>query len=180
MMQHSKLLFSSRLMVASFLTLSLTMGLTMNSAFAAESKVVIGSLVSGQVSKLYVKAGDKVTKGQKLLNLDSARYHAKMSLLKAQQKMAKLTMDDARIELDQALDLFDRTVTSKRTLDASQLRFDVAQAAFAKAKAEVSFHQAWSKYVFIKAPIHGEISKVYTPVGTTVFKENTPMIEITP
>ncbi|BCN93666.1 hypothetical protein THMIRHAM_14510 [Thiomicrorhabdus immobilis] len=147
-------------------------------AQAETTTVKIGSLVSGQVTELFVEEGQTVKAGQKLLNLDGARYQAKLALLKAQQKAAKLNMDDAKIELDQALDLYDRTVTAKRTRDASQLRYDMAKANYDKARAEVAVHQAWSKYVYIKAPVKGKISKVLAPVGTTVYKENTIMLEL--
>ncbi len=149
-------------------------------AFAESTAVKVGALVSGQVTKVYVTEGQAVKAGEKLLDLDSSRYQAKLSLLKSQQNMAKFAMNDAKIELNQALDLYDRTVTSKRTLDASQLRYDLAKAAYEKAKAEVAFHQAWSKYVYIKAPVNGKVVKIYAPVGTTVFKENTPMLELQP
>lgn len=146
---------------------------------AAENSVVIGALASGQVTQLYVKQGQTIKKGDKLLTLDASRYQAKKQVLQAQLKVSKLELDDAKIELDQALDLFDRTVTSKRTLDASQLRFDKAQAAYEKANAELQLHRAWSKYIYITAPIGGTVNKIYTPLGATVYKENTPMIEIT-
>ena len=149
-------------------------------AFAENTAVKVGALVSGQVTKVYVTEGQAVKAGEKLLDLDSSRYQAKLKLLRSLQKMAKLERDDAKIELDQALDLYDRTVTSKRTLDASQLRYDLAQAAYQKAINEVALHQAWSKYVYIKSPVNGKIVKIFAPVGTTVFKENTPMLELQP
>ncbi len=151
-----------------------------NFALADTKNVTIGALVSGQVSKVYVEEGQTVKTGDKLLNLDSSRYQAKLSLLNNQQKMAKLTLADAKIELDQALDLYDRTVTSKRTLDASQLRFDLAKTAYDKAKSQVALHQAWSKYIYIKSPINAKVSKIYAPLGTTVFKENMPLLELQP
>lgn len=147
---------------------------------AAENSVTIGALASGQVSKLYVKEGQMVKVGDKLLTLDSSRYQAKKNVLQSQLKLTKLELDDSKIELDQALDLFDRTVTSKRTLDASQLRYDRAKAAYDKANAELQLHRAWSKYIYVKAPIAGTVDKIHTPLGATVFKENTPMIDITP
>lgn len=149
-------------------------------ASMAQQKVVIGSLVSGQVSKVHVSEGQSVRKGAKLLTLDSERYQAKSEMLQAKVKIAKVGLDDAQIELDQALDLYDRTVTSKRTLDTSQMRFDQAKAKYDQANGELKMHQAWAKYVYIKAPIAGKIVKIHTPQGTTVFKENTPMIEIKP
>lgn len=163
---------SQALLISSFLVMST------GQAQAETTTVKIGSLVSGQVSELFIEEGQTVKAGQKLLNLDATRYQAKLALLKAQQQAAKLNVDDAKIELDQALDLYDRTVTAKRTRDASQLRYDIAKANYDKARAEVAMHQAWSKYVYIKAPVNGKISKVLAPVGTTVYKENTIMLEI--
>lgn len=145
---------------------------------AHAGKVSIGSLVSGAISEQYVQEGDKVKKGQKLITIDPAIYQAKLKMLQAQQQGAKVTRDDAQIELDQALDLYNRTVTAKRALDAAQLSFDQAQASYEKAKAQTHFHQAWSKYYYIKAPIAGTITKIYSPLGSTVFKENSPIIDI--
>ena len=147
-------------------------------AAAESSSVKIGSLVSGQVTKVFIEEGQTVKQGQKLLNLDGSRYQAKLLLLNAQKKVAKLNLDDAKIELDKALDLYDRTVTSKRTRDVSQLRYDLAKANYEKAKAEIAVHQAWSKYVYIKSPVNGKIAKIFAPTGTTVYKENTIMLEI--
>ena len=151
---------------------------SMSQAAAESTSVKVGSLVSGQVTKVFIEEGQAVKQGQKLLNLDGSRYQAKLALLNAQKKVAKLDLDDAQIELDQALDLYDRTVTSKRTRDASQLRYDLARANYEKAKAEIAVHQAWSKYVYIKSPVNGKVSKIFAPTGTTVYKENTIMLEI--
>ncbi len=144
----------------------------------AEQKIMIGALVSGQVSQIFVEEGQAVKQGQKLINLDAERYQAKKTVLQAQLKLAEVTLKDARIELDQALDLFDRTVTSKRTLDAAQLKFDQAQALFNQAKGEMALHRSWAKYVYIKAPVDATVVKIHAPKGSTVFKENTPMIEL--
>ncbi len=155
-----------------------TLLLASSMAHAENAAVKIGALVTGQVTKLYVTEGQTVKAGDKLLEIDSSRYQAKLSLLKAQQNMAKLTLDDAKIELNQAKDLYDRTVTSKRALDASQLRYDIAQAHYQETKAAVALHRAWSKYVYVKSPIDGKVAKILAPKGTTVYKENTPMLEL--
>lgn len=149
-------------------------------AQAANQTVTIGALVSGQVSKVYIEEGQQVKQGQKLLTLDSSRYQAKLTMLNAQMKVAKLALDDAQVEYDQAVDLYDRTVTSKRTFDAAQLQFEQAKATFEQAKAEVLLHKSWAKYVYVKAPVSGKINKIFTPAGSTVYKENTPMIEMQP
>ena len=91
----------------------LALGLFSSSLFAETIK--IGALVAGQVSKVYVEEGQAVKQGDRLMNLDASRFQAKLNSLQAQQTLQKAKLADARIELDQALDLYDRTVTSKRT-----------------------------------------------------------------
>lgn len=147
--------------------------------FCVQAETVkIGALVSGQVSKVWVKEGDDVKTGQKLINLDASRYQAKLSYLKAQQALQEAKLKDAQIELDTALDLYDRTVTSKRTLDAAKLAYSVVEAEAQKARAAVKQHQSWEKYVYIKSPVSAKVTKIHAPVGTTVYKENNPLIEL--
>lgn len=174
--------FKTRSQIKLLSAIFLTSGFMLASpqAYAETSSVKIGALVAGQVSNVFVKEGQTVKKGQKLLNLDASRYQAKLALFKAQANLAKANLDDAKIELDQALDLYDRTVTSKRSLDASQLRFDIAKATYDKAQAELALQKSWSKYVYIKSPINAKVLKILTPIGSTVYKENTPMIELQP
>ncbi|QKI89455.1 efflux RND transporter periplasmic adaptor subunit [Thiomicrorhabdus xiamenensis] len=158
--------------------LGISLGLVSSAGWA--QNVVIGSLVSSQVNKLYVSEGQQVKVGQKLLDLDASRYHAKLKSLQAQVGMARAKLADAQIELDQAQDLFDRTVSTRRALDAAKLAYDLAKSEVDYAESQVAMHQSWSKYLYIKSPINGKISKIHAPVGTTVFKENTPMIELAP
>lgn len=158
--------------------LALAFGLQ-TSAVQAQN-VVVGALVASQVAKVYVEPGQTVKAGQRLMNLDDTRYQAKAQLLQAKVEMTSAQLKDAQIELDQALDLFDRTVTSRRTLDAAKLAHVKAKAEADMAQAELKLHKAWAKYVYIRAPINGKISKIHAPTGTTVFKENTPLIELMP
>lgn len=149
----------------------------MSSAVYAQN-IVIGALVSGQVSQVYVSEGETVKAGQKLVNLDAQRYQAKLSMLKAQVALQEARFADAKIDLDMELDLFDRTVTSRRTLDAAKLSFKVVESELATAKAALDAHRAWQKYVYIKAPVDGKVVKIHAPKGATVFKENQPILEM--
>lgn len=140
--------------------------------------VQIGSLVAGQIESVYVKTGQQVKPGQLLMKIDDVNYRANLKALQATVEMMRLKKADAKIELDQALDLYDRTVSAKRELDAAQLAYDVANQSHLKAQAELEMRQAWLKYYVIKAPVSGKIKLINAPKGTTVYKENTPMIQI--
>lgn len=156
----------------------LATGLMLASIGVMADKVAIGALVAGQVTKVYVEEGQAVKVGMLLLEIDAQAHYAKLSYLKAEQTMQKLKFADAQIELEQALDLYDRTVTSKRSLDAAQLLHDVTQAALNKASADLQIEQAWSKYYKITAPVSGKVAKIHAPKGSTVFKENSPLIDL--
>ena len=148
------------------------------SSIAWADKVVIGALVSGQVSAVSVKAGQTVKAGAPLLTLDASRFEAKLKRLQAQADLQDAKLKDAQIEFDTAQDLYDRTVTSRRSFDASKLAFSIAKAEAQQAQAALDEHQAWRKYVYITAPVSGKVVKLFAPVGTTVFKENQPLVEI--
>ncbi|WP_373020287.1 efflux RND transporter periplasmic adaptor subunit [Thiomicrorhabdus sp.] len=152
------------------------MALAPTNAFA--TNVTIGALVSGQVTKMNVEEGQQVKAGTVLMEIDQQRYWAKLAYLKADVSAKKVQFEDAKVELDQAMDLFDRTVTAKRTLDAAQLQHDMAKANLDKAKAELSMAQAWSRYYKITAPFEAKVVKIHAPLGSTVYKENNPLIEL--
>jgi RND family efflux transporter MFP subunit len=140
--------------------------------------VTIGALVAGQVLKVYVKPGQKVVKGQLLLEIDDERWQAKVIQRQAELKQLQLQLADAKVELDKQLDLFDRTVTAKRALDRAQLAYDVLEQKVNAATAKLHAVQAWGKYYHVKAPFNASVGKIYAPQGTTVYKENTPLIEL--
>ncbi len=152
--------------------------LPMTAAMAQE--VTIGALVSGQVTKVYVTEGQEVKSGTVLLEIDQQAYQARLESLRAEVAMRNAQFGDAKVELEQALDLFDRTVTAKRTLDAAQLQHDVAKASLDKAKAELKMAQAKGKYFRITAPFAAKVVKIHAPQGSTVFEENNPLIALQP
>lgn len=158
--------------------LVLASGLMIVSAGALADKVAIGALVAGQVTNVYVEEGQSVKAGTLLLEIDAQSHYAKLAYLKAEQAMQQVKLADAKIELEQSLDLYDRTVTSKRSLDAAQLLYDVTQASLNKATADLQIEQAWSKYYNVKAPVSGKVAKIYAPKGSTVYKENSPLIDL--
>ena len=148
--------------------LSLALGLQ-----AAEIKV--GALVSGQVTELHVKVGQQVRAGQAILTIDDRRYQAKLAALKADVAYREVALADAKIEFEQVEDLYDRTVIARRPFERAKMDYDLAQQALAKAKSELALHQAWSDYVYVKAPVAGRIKSLAVGKGSTVYKENNPL-----
>ena len=159
-------------------SIGLVIVLLMYSMTTFAQTVQIGALVSGQVVKVYVKPQQIVHKGQKLLEIDSEAYHARLAQLQAQLAQEELKLTDAKIELEKQKDLYDRTVTAKRKLEKAQLAYDLQEQKVKAASAAVKAHQAWQKYYHIVAPVKGRIIKIFAPQGSTVYLENTPLMSL--
>ncbi|GAB6034399.1 efflux RND transporter periplasmic adaptor subunit [Galenea microaerophila] len=159
-------------------SIGLGIGLLLFSLTSLAQTVQIGALVSGQVVKVYVKPQQVVDKGQKLLEIDSEAYHARLERLQAQLAQEELKLTDAKIELEKQKDLYDRTVTAKRKLEKTQLAYDLQKQKVKAASAAVKAHQAWQKYYHIVAPVNGRIIKIFAPQGSTVYRENTPLMSL--
>jgi multidrug resistance efflux pump len=114
--------------------LMITMGLLLaHPAWSGE--LVLQALMGGQVVQQKVRAGETVKAGQLLLVIDPARWQARVAGAKAQVKARQAELEDARLDLAEAEDLYERTVLSKRALQRAQKKVRVAEAALAQARA---------------------------------------------
>lgn len=143
-------------------------------AFAEEIK--IGALFAGQIDEVKVKQGDSVKAGQLLLTIDKQRYQAKLTSLESEVNYREIAMLDAKIEYEQLLDLFERAVIAKRVYDRGVVDFELAKQALSKAKADLAYHQAWLRYVEVKAPVAGKVKSLAVGKGSTVYQENDPLL----
>lgn len=162
-------------MKKSFILSVIVLVLTFN---AHADEVKVGALVTGQVTQLLVKTGQKVKAGDLLLKIDDRRYQAKLKALKAEVAYRKAAHEDSQIEYDQTLDMYDRTVIARRPLERAKLDLELAQQALIKAQGELEMQQAWLDYYHVKAPINGQIKSLAVSQGSTVFKENDALFSI--
>ena len=144
---------------------------------AQAAEVKVGALVTGQVTQVMVKTGQKVKAGDLVLKIDDRRYQAKLKALLAEVAYRETALADMKIEFDQTQDLYDRTVIARRPYERAKTDFELAQSALNKAQAELEMHQAWSDYFEVKAPVAGEVKTVVTK-GSTVFKENDALFSL--
>jgi multidrug efflux pump subunit AcrA (membrane-fusion protein) len=105
-----------------------------NTLWAADD-IPLTTPVSGVVEKVFVKPGQRVSKGTLLLQLDKTILQARLDEAVAEQARAQAEEGDAKRDLDRAQELFDRTVSSLTELDAAALRHARAQAVLSTAGA---------------------------------------------
>ena len=91
--------------------------------------------VSGRITRLCVKEGERVRIGQVLAVIDQMPYQAALRTAIANVNAAKARVETARIELNGKQSLFDENVISDYELSVARNQLVVAQAELEQAKA---------------------------------------------
>lgn len=151
-------------------------------AIQAQKEVSVGAQVSGQIKRLYVELGQKVSKGQLVAEIDSTTQtntlrnaEAQVALLNAQRraKLALLKQADLTLKRKQALlaqdaasraDLEDAEASQATiTADIGAVDAQIRQATTSADTARVNLG-----YTRIVAPIDGVVIAVLAEEGRTV------------
>jgi len=158
--------------------------------------VAVSTKITGIVEKLYADQGDRVQKGQLLVELDAAELKAKKaasqaSRHRAQRELGRAQADAAKaqanLELAQSnyrrdLEVFQPGYISEAAMDTTIAALRLAQSELAAAQAqvaaqasqaeqaesEVKASEALLSYTRIPAPMDGLITVRQAEVGTTV------------
>ncbi|HEC1791938.1 efflux RND transporter periplasmic adaptor subunit [Campylobacter sp. IFREMER_LSEM_CL1904] len=157
----------------------------------AKTQVDVGAQVSGQITKLYVKLGDRVNEGDLIAQIDKDKQQNDLDITKARLESAKANLESKKIALDIATKqyqreqkLYAKKATSLENLENLKNTFYALRANVADLKAqttqlEISLKNAQKDlaYTTITAPSKGEIINVAVEEGQTVnANQNTPSI----
>lgn len=150
-------------------------------------QVNVGAQVNGQLKKLYVSAGDRVTKGQLLAEIDPTlqqselrKSEAALDIAIAQKEAAQVTLKQYDLELKRQLRMDRDGSGIKSNLEEAQARFDTQKAQLLVNEAQIV--QAWMAletakanlgYTRILAPVDGQVLGIVTKEGQTVVSSQT-------
>lgn len=128
-------------------------------------KSTVAAEVSGRVISRLVEPGDRVTKGQKLIQLDSERARIAKNEAEARVQSAKVNLAEARSELKRGENLYAREFISEGTLDS--LRFAVQRgiSELAAANASLAAASRALKDTTIRAPFDGIAELIHVQEG---------------
>jgi HlyD family secretion protein len=100
-----------------------------------EARVEISAHIPGKITRIAVREGDPVTKGQLLLELERIQYEARVlesrANVEAQRSMVDLARaqnDKAKLDLQRAEDLHKRGVSSDKDLEIARTESQVGEA----------------------------------------------------
>ncbi len=134
----------------------------------SENPVLIISQVSGTVSKICVKEGAKVKRGQLLFVIDQVPYQAEVRNAEAALSSAEAELATSRLNLDGKEHLYKEQVIGEYDLRRARNECAVAEARLADAKAVLLAARNKLSYTEIKSPIDGTIGMIFTRVGNYV------------
>lgn len=150
-------------------------------------QVNVGAQVNGQLTKLYVKQGDRVTRGQLLAEIDPTLQQNELRKSEAELQSAQAQKQASQALLRQYLLEFRRQQTLakegsgvKSTLEKAQAQYDsqlaqlhVNEAQIEQSQMALETAKANLAFTRIMAPIDGEVLGIVTKEGQTIVSSQT-------
>lgn len=124
--------------------------------------------VEGQVTRIFVKSGDRVRPGQPLLEIDPLKQQATVHSQDATRRSRMAALEWARTDLARKKELAASGVVSRQELDQAQAAYDAAKADVDALEASVRQQEVQLRYYTVKAPAAGTIGDIPVRVGDRV------------
>lgn len=123
-----------------------------------EVQVKISANVSGRITEIRVKEGDRVRKGDLLVRLDKERYEASVEQANSSRKSAEAALEKSRSELARIRELHQRGMASQADLEAALADFQLRTAEVEQTQALLKQAQDDLAKTSIYAPMDGVVS----------------------
>ncbi len=147
-----------------------------------KTEVRISANVSGEIINIPVVEGQRVAKGDLLVQLDPKQYEAQVRQSQAgydaavsSQRLEEANAEEAKLAYDRQKALFDKNLTSQQEYDAARTRYATTQASAEaarsraqQAKAAVDQARESLGYTTIRSPIDGYITDMISEAGEIV------------
>jgi HlyD family secretion protein len=133
-----------------------------------EHLVEVRPKVSGIVERFLVDAGDRVRAGQVIAEIDRETLEAAVREARAIVQEARVERDQAGLELQRRINLFQRGVESQDALDRDRAAHAAAEARLQRAQATLERLEQELAYATIAAPIDGLVLRRELNPGAAV------------
>ncbi len=167
-------------------TRDLVASVTASGQVASHTKINVASDVSGRITRLAVKEGDIVRKGQFLLEIDPSQYQAAVGRNQAAVASSRAQVEQARATLGQAQSTYQRTLALQKknpalvspdqidqlhtAVKVQQAMVDNATHGVAQAEAALRDAQSSLNKTTIVSPIDGQVTRLNVEQGETAIQ----------
>lgn len=147
---------------------SLALSLLFMPVAQAADQVRLSTPVAGVVRAVFVEPGQRVKKGDKLLELDNTRYQATLNETEAALMRLQQEAGEADKDLRRADELYARGVSSMTEYDAVKLRQVRAASALKEGEAKRTIAQKNLDDTVLRAPFDGVVKSREAEPGMVV------------
>ncbi len=135
---------------------------------ASLSSTSIKPEVSGEITKISVRSGDRVAPGAELFQIDPRRQEATVSSQDAARVAQEASTTFTKQQLDRARTLFAAGAASQQELEQAQANYDAAEAQLSSLGARLRQERVTLRYYAVRSPVAGTVGDVPIRVGTRV------------
>jgi RND family efflux transporter MFP subunit len=128
----------------------------------------INPQVEGVVTRIFVKSGDQVAAGARLLQIDPLKEQAAVKSQEATRQVKLANLQYAQDQLDRTKKLYEAGVIPQQNLVAAQTARDAAEADLKALDAQVQQEQVQLRYYEVAAPMSGIVGDIPVHVGDRV------------
>jgi RND family efflux transporter MFP subunit len=138
------------------------------SILKSRHSAAINPQVEGQITKIFVKSGDRVKTGEPLLQIDPLKQEATVSSQEATRAAQEANRRLAQVSLERAKKLYAAGVISKQELDNAQSNFDAVDAQVKALEEQVRQQKVELHYYTVSAPMEGIVGDIPVRMGDRV------------
>lgn len=132
------------------------------------NEVQLRPQVTGFITGIHFKDGDRVKKGQLLYSIDAQLYNANYQQAVANLSVQEANLNKAQKDADRYRELEKNDAVAKQLVDNAEAALEVAKKQAEAAKANISGVQTSVRYTKVYAPFNGVIGISQVKPGTAV------------
>jgi len=133
-----------------------------------ETQVKINAEVSGEITGLPVREGDRVHKGDLLVRIKPDAYQAQYERAQAALSSSEANLLKAEAEHKRASELYEKKLVSDAEMDIAKATYQSAKATYAQATASLKESRETLAKTTIYSPMEGVVSQLITELGERV------------
>lgn len=152
-------------LIISYYTYEYFMYVETDNAQIEAHTVLIASKVSGYISEVFSTDGQKVKKGDVLIQIDDREYKTSLDAAKSEVLSLEARKKDLEKNYYRLKDLLSKSVVSQQQFDSATAGYNEIKAKYDSAVARATQAEINLEHSQIKAPADGVIAKVSAEVG---------------
>ncbi len=139
-------------------------------------EVKVSAIVQGRVEKVFVKEGQRVEKGEVLVQIDPVLYTTQKRSLQAQLNLQRVVLEKVERDFRRYEELFNRGLLSRSEYEDWKSKYEKELAQHESLKAQLDRIEKLIEYCTIRSPVRGVIKRLFVREGLFVNGTTSPEV----